>query len=332
MKKPEKESRELIGLKTRRHYLTKLAMACGSLTLPKVGASQQKNSEPLDFGFLRSPPGTLYSLGRHRLHAQCLGEGDVTVLFEPGLGGSALEWIPIAETLKNHTNVKACLYDRAGYAWSDPGSNPRHVVRLAGEAKQLLGKLNIERNIILVGHSFGGLIVRQLASIMPSGSVIAMLLVDASHEEQFTRLAGESDVAMLPSSRNFVVSAPSLPEGLRDDIKRKILALSRMRKTYTVLHAEIDSFLDSCNYIKKNRATFDFPVRVLSRGLDPYVDDKLAGNKDKIWHELQAEFLDLSKDTEQIIAQNSGHHVHVDRPEVVIDAIKGLISKRGGEK
>ncbi len=334
MKKLDKESKASTAssqrdvphdqeLQARRYYLSRLAMACGTLSLSNATIAQETDDSPLDFGFIKKPPGELYSLGRHRLHSLCMGESDVTVLFEPGLGGSALEWLPIAESISS--NVRACIYDRAGYAWSDPGSNPRHVVLLAREAKQLLIAMKTNSNLILVGHSFGGLIMRQLASIMP-GSVIGLILVDASHEDQFTRLAGESNVAMLPTSNNFVVSAPELPSGLRDDIKRKIRALSRMRKTYTALHAEIESFRDSCDYIKANRKSFHFPVKIISRGSDPYAGDNAAGNKDKIWHELQTEFLSLSETATQIIADDSGHHVHVDRPELIEDAIDKILT------
>ncbi|MEE9333992.1 MAG: alpha/beta hydrolase [Granulosicoccaceae bacterium] len=327
MKKPDKESSS--ELDARRYYLSRMALAWGTLSLSSTPAAQQTDDSPLDFGFIKHPPGELYSLGRHRLHSLCVGDGDVTVLFEPGLGGSALEWLPIAESISS--KVRACVYDRAGYAWSDPGSNPRHVVLLAREAKQLLRELKTDKNLILVGHSYGGLIMRQLASIMP-GSVIGLILVDASHEDQFTRLAGESRVSMLPTSNNFVVSAPELPAGLRNDIKRKILALSRTRKTYAALHAEIESFRDSCDYLKNHRETFDFPVQIISRGLDPYANDDSAGNKNKIWHELQSEFLSLSAKAEQIIADNSGHHVHVDRPELIEAAIEKILMMHGDVK
>ncbi len=306
----------------RRYYLSRMAAAGGSLFLSGAAAEEKSNDMPLDFGFIKQPPGDLYSLGRHRLHSLYEGDGEVTVLFEPGLGGSSLEWLPITESLKS--KVRTCLYDRAGYAWSDPGSNPRHVVKLAYEARQLLGELKVDKKVILVGHSYGGLIMRQLASTMPD-SVIGLILVDASHEDQFSRLAGESNVSMLPTSENFVVAAPELPAGLRDDIRRKILAFSRMRKTYTALHAEIASFRDSCAYIKANRQVFDFPVVVISRGLDPYADDNATGNKNRIWHELQTEFLSLSGDAEQKIADNSGHHIHIDQPELIKDAIDKLL-------
>ncbi len=335
----------------RRAYLSRIAKMGGALVMSGAVAEETSEDAPLDFGFIRQPPGELYSIGTHRLHYYCQGEhsqarhsddkhsndkrsndkhseseGEVTVLFEPGLGGSALEWTPVVDTIKE--KVRACLYDRAGYAWSDPGSNPRHVVKLAQEARQLFAKLQADSKFILVGHSYGGLIMRQLASTMPD-NIVGMILVDASHEDQFSRLAGESDVSMLPTSEHFVVAAPELPSGLREDIRRKILAFSRMRKTYAALHAEIASFRDSCNYIKQNRKTFDFPVIIISRGLDPYAKDTASGNKNRIWHELQSDFLTLSADAEQVIAENSGHHIHIDEPELIVDAIVKLVASRG---
>ena len=317
----------------RRAYLSRIAKMGGALVMSGAVAEESREDAPLDFGFIRQPPGELYSIGTHRLHYFCEGrhsadehsddESEVTVLFEPGLGGSALEWTPVVDMIKD--KVRACLYDRAGYAWSDPGSNPRHVVKLAQEARHLFARLQVDSKVILVGHSYGGLIMRQLASTMPD-NIVGLILVDASHEDQFSRLAGESDVSMLPTSEHFVVAAPELPSGLRNDIRRKILAFSRMRKTYAALHAEIASFRDSCNYIKQNRKTFDFPVIVLSRGLDPYAEDTAAGNKNRIWHELQSDFLTLSADAEQVIAENSGHHIHIDEPDLIVEAIDKLVS------
>lgn len=306
----------------RRKFISRLMLFYGSLTATKSVSAQTSDDAPLDFGFIKQPPGEMISIGRHRLHSICMGDAKVTVLFESGLGGSALEWLPIAEDI--HESVRVCLYDRSGYAWSDPGEMPRHVLKLANEAQQLLAALEISDNIILVGHSYGGLIMRQLASSIPE-SIIGLVLVDASHEDQFDRLEGESSISMLPTSKSFVVSAPELPEGLRADIKKKILALSRMRKTYTALHAEIASFRDSCNYMKKNKTTFEFPVQIISRGIDLYANDSGAGDKNKIWHEMQQEYLSLSEKSEQIIAENSGHHIHVDRPEYIKSAIDKIV-------
>jgi len=276
---------------------------------------------PLDFGFIRNPPGKQFSIGTHRLHAQLLGDDEVTVLFEPGLGGYAMEWVPLAEKLSS--NVQVCLYDRAGYGWSDPGINPRHIVRLAAEIKQLLSAMSLTGPIILVGHSYGGLIMRQLASILPN-KVLGLVLVDSSHEDQFEKLADKSRVAMLPTSNHFVLSAPDLPDGLRPDLKAKIEAFSRMRKSYTAIHNEISSFEASCSYIREHRTLFEFPVTILTRGIDPH-DENDKGERHSIWNELQKDMLNLSSNSQQIIAQQSGHHIHIDEPDYIQQAIAELL-------
>lgn len=327
-------------LAARRRCLSGLVAAGGSALLSKANASE-KQQAPLSFEFIKNPPGKLYSVGDHRLHAWCTGSGNTTVLLEPGLGGSSLEWMPLAEELSQNTRV--CLYDRGGYAWSDPGNNPRHVVILARELKSLLSTIKEDSSLILVGHSYGGLIMRQLAAHLPD-QVKGLILVDASHEDQFQRLSNENNVAMLPSSRHFVVNTPEIPENLRQDVRNKILAFSRMRKTYAALHAEIESFADSCKYIRENKAPFDFPVTVISRGLDPYagatpeasdqlsddpdssdLTDQSEDNREKIWHELQSDLLNLSPVSKQIIARQSGHHIHIDQPQIIKQAILDLL-------
>ena len=310
---------------SRRMFLSQSLMLSGALVSSITTAAEKDKvigPETLDFEFIKNPPGTLHSIGTHRLHGWLMGSGDTTVLFEPGLGGSSLEFLPLAEELSTKTQI--CLYDRAGYAWSDPGLNPRHVIRLATEIKLLMQTMQLNNPLVLVGHSYGGLIMRQLANLMPD-KIKGLVLVDASHEDQFLRLAGHSDKSMLLTSNHFVITRPDLPPGLRDDVRKKILAFSRMRKTYSAVHAEIASFEVSCEHIGNTRKEFDFPVSVISRGLDPHSVRSDNGEKHRIWQEMQSDMLLLSQQSQQRIATNSGHHIHVDEPHHVRDSILELL-------
>lgn len=341
-KKPGKHNQSSIDISappdttanlSRRSYLAYLTTLSSAMVLPSSYANDTSDNvsspEALDFGFIRQPPGEMYSLETHRLHSWSLGEGNCTVVLEPGLGGSTLEWLPMAEKLGKEAQV--LLYDRAGYGWSDPGINPRHVLRLASELKSLLEIRSINGPLILAGHSYGGLIMREFARIADN-PIKGLVLVDSSHEDQFIRLADEDGVSMLPTSDHFVVSAPELPTGLRDDVRRKILAFSKMRKSYAALHAELSSFKVSCDYIREQNHRFNFPVTVLSRGLDPSqssennkeIESGKGNNKEAIWQELQSDLLNLSEQSVQRIAAMSGHHIHIDQPQVVIDAIMDL--------
>ncbi len=281
------------------------------------------DDKPLDFEFIRTPPGQMVMLDSHRLHAHCRGEGEVTVLFEPGLGGSSLEWIPLQTSLQQHARV--CLYDRAGYAWSDPSPYPRNARQLAREADQLLNILNLRGPLVLVGHSFGGFVVRMLAETRRD-DMVGMVLVDASHEEQVARFEQLGGPSVLPKSgKSFVLSSVEVPENLPEDIRNKIRALGRMRKTYAATHNELSEFRVSARQVRQGRRVFDFPVIVLRRGQDPYADDNIGRQKAAIWTELQEDLTRISTAGELVDASNSGHHIHVDEPLLVTNTIQALI-------
>jgi len=47
------------------------------------------------------------------------------------------------------------------------------------------------------------------------------------------------------------------------------------------------------------------------------------------WREMQAELAALSDDSTHIVADNAGHYVHLDAPEVVIKAVKDVARRAG---
>ena len=94
------------------------AVGCfsGFLLAICLGAMAQSGSAP-------APTGKLVELGGHRLHVNCSGKGSPTVVIENGLGDFSFDWILVQTRVAKFTRI--CAYDRAGYAWSDPGPKPR---------------------------------------------------------------------------------------------------------------------------------------------------------------------------------------------------------------
>lgn len=278
--------------------------------------------EPLDFSFTQIVPGQKILIDGFSLHVHCIGDGNTTVLFEAGLGGSSIEWKPIQEKIGDH--AKACIYDRAGYAWSDPAPFPRHARELAREADILLTEIGVDGPLVLVGHSFGGFVVRELSYRRPD-TIRGMVLVDASHEDQLERLESVEGKSMMPRGNNFYVSPVEIPQSLPDELKRKIEAFSRMRKTYAALHAEMSQFRLSASQVKQDRQIVDYPLVVISRGLDLYSQDRKGQRKTAIWKELQNDLAMLSTNAELVIAEGSGHHVHTDDPALIVKAILSIL-------
>ncbi|MFD9891729.1 alpha/beta fold hydrolase [Amycolatopsis sp. NPDC059027] len=113
-----------------------------------------------------------------RLHYMERGTGGPVVVFESGMGFSRSTWGLVQPAVAGH--VRAVVYDRAGTGRSDPDPRPRTLERIAGDLGALLTALG-PGPFILVGHSWGGPIVRVAAAADP-GRVRGLVLVDQSDE------------------------------------------------------------------------------------------------------------------------------------------------------
>lgn len=132
-----------------------------------------------------APPGSRVDVGGHRLHIQCEGAGGPTVVLESGALAMSALWGAVQPGVAAHARV--CSYDRAGLGWSEPGQEPRDGLRIAGELRTLLRNAREDPPYVLVGHSFGGLLVRVYADRYPE-DVIGLMLLDPSHPDQVARL------------------------------------------------------------------------------------------------------------------------------------------------
>lgn len=121
------------------------------------------------------PPGELVDLGDYRLHLFCMGEGSPTVILDALGDGTSAHWGWVQPIVAEQTRV--CAYDRAGKGWSEAGPTPRDGRTIAQELHTLLANAQIEGPVVVVGHSFGGLIGRIYADLYPQ-QVAGMVLVD----------------------------------------------------------------------------------------------------------------------------------------------------------
>jgi hypothetical protein len=60
------------------------------------------------------PPGTLQSVGDHRLHLQCIGSGKPAAIIEAGAGGWSVHYRKLQRA--RGASVQVCTYDRAASA------------------------------------------------------------------------------------------------------------------------------------------------------------------------------------------------------------------------
>jgi pimeloyl-ACP methyl ester carboxylesterase len=119
------------------------------------------------------PPGRMVDAGGARLHVDCEGEGHVVVVFEAGIAATSLSWKLVQPQVAKF--ARTVSYDRAGLGWSDASSKPRMVTELVEELRCGLADVGGPR--VVVAHSFGGLIAMAYASRYPA-EVAGLVLVD----------------------------------------------------------------------------------------------------------------------------------------------------------
>jgi pimeloyl-ACP methyl ester carboxylesterase len=152
------------------------------------------------------PPGRMVDVGGHLMHFRCTGEGSPAVVVEGGLGDFSTDWTLVQSGVAAFTRV--CTYDRAGYAWSEPGPRPRTFAQINLELKEGLKALGERPPFVLVGHSFGGPVVRAYAAAYP-GDVAGMVLVDGVHEDQRVVIRGKA-VRIRDGAKGAAIPPPRL--------------------------------------------------------------------------------------------------------------------------
>lgn len=113
-----------------------------------------------------------------RLHYMVNGSGTPTVVFESGMGFSRSVWGLVQPLVAER--ARTVVYDRAGTGRSDPDTAPRTLRRITDDLDSLLRALG-PGPFILVGHSWGGPIIRVAAATDPS-RIRGIVLVDQSDE------------------------------------------------------------------------------------------------------------------------------------------------------
>jgi pimeloyl-ACP methyl ester carboxylesterase len=136
-------------------------------------------------------PGRLIDVGGFRLHLHESGDGEPSVILESALGGSSISWALVQPAVAQDTRVYS--YDRAGFGWSDPGPLPRTAGRVASELHVLLDRAGVPPPFVLVGHSYGGLVIQIYAARWPR-QVAGLVLVDPAHAEDWVRPAPKEQI------------------------------------------------------------------------------------------------------------------------------------------
>jgi pimeloyl-ACP methyl ester carboxylesterase len=251
---------------------------------------------------------TLVDVGGHRLDVVMAGAGAPAVVFETGLADSLDTWAPIWPAVAESATTVA--YSRAGFGRSDLGSSNHSAREEVSDLHELLHRLPIRPPYVLVGRSYGGLLVRLYTSRYPD-EVAGLVIVDGAHEQQVQRY-GALDSAYPSQFRAFFDSLlATLPAGAES---------AEIRETMRIQAAGTVEGLSPLP---------DIPIAVLTSmkvdSTSRYVNATARGHE--VWRALHDEWFRRSRNGIHIETSRSGHGIQSDEPQLVISAIRFVLDE-----
>lgn len=274
------------------------------------------------------PPGRMVDVGSFKLHIVCQGDAPgPTVIIEAAGGMSAASYALVQDGIAKFAHV--CAYDRSGLGWSERSPAPRSFGEIAKDLQLLLTKAAVPGPYILVGHSFGGLVVRTFAK-QHSHEVARVVLVEAAeegfvfrpafmrtvtlHERMYQILAALQPFGIPRLWFETLGPIAKLPPAVRAGLLRRgvFSAMAREAEAYRLTPIQMRS-PGGFGYLG------NLPLVVVIGG-----QSNSGGTAESLaaWRAAQKRLAALSTNSAIMIAKACGHMVNLDCPDAFVAAVR----------
>lgn len=324
---------------------------------PSVGFAQGATTPPL------APESADYAVahqrvdighGRH-LNLYCRGDAGPTVIFDAGTGEQSWDWRYVQPAVGRH--ARACVYDRAGYGFSDPATRPGTAANAVDDLHALIGAAHLPTPVILVGHSYGGLVAQLYAYSFPR-EVGGLVLVDTYHEDATARgdhvLNGKISEMHKEMTTYFEGCRSAARAGLHEGDKAwndcvgddaatfgpALWPVVRDHRRSPAVMDAIGSERDNedgatATQLRAARKSFgDLPLVYLTRGVSPYmIPGKPQSALNKAYEDemlkSHEEIAALSSRGVDYVVPGADHDIQVEKPRAVVDAVLAVVALQG---
>jgi pimeloyl-ACP methyl ester carboxylesterase len=229
------------------------------------------------------------------------GDGGQTLLFLHGWRSDKEVWHGIIQTLGNY-EIKKLAIDLPGFGQSQIPPEPMTVGDYANIVAEFIKKLEL-KNVIIVGHSFGGRVGIKLSSVHPE-LISKLVLVDSAG---FPMPAAKKSLMKAGAKIAKPFFKPQFMQGLRKKIYKQIgaedyLATPELQETFVNITNE-----DLSEDMKKIQA----PTLIVN------------GENDKVTPVEYGELMKLLiPNSKFLILKSAGHFSFLDKPEEFVKNLK----------
>nr|WP_239537554.1 alpha/beta hydrolase [Dyella mobilis] len=283
------------------------------------------------------------------MHLFCTGEGSPTVLLESGFGDDFTAWAKVQPVLSKIT--RTCSYDRAGFGWSESQPGVADAEHVADTLHTLLDQAGITEPVVLMGHSLGGVYIRDYAMHFPH-DVAGMVLVDATTPMPPSMPAslaaldkhGAAEFLFLRALIDLGIAratgqCDAIPPGF-DAYAGWIRANTCVPNQMSAYRQAYDAVPASLAEVARSGRIGDFPILIFSQDPEQTVPAMLAQQVSpadwqtgmRLHDDGQEALKKLSPYSRRIIAKGSSHYIQYDRPDLLDREVTAFIQHiRRGE-
>lgn len=251
----------------------------------------------------------MINVGDHSLEMIQAGAGDYTIIFESGFGSNYKVWGNVASEVMSTNQVM--LYSRAGTGKSQPNPQPQTLAAAVQDLSMLIEQAHLKPPFILVGHSYGAFIMRAYAAQHPD-QVKGMVFVDPAHEKMLQRL---KKVNPAKAAKDIELQNSFVPDKFKqeNELINKIFESGALPEFGELPQVPV-VVLTSVQQREKPELFLHEPEGV------------------KVWRSLHAEFFSQFTSGAHLVTAVSGHNIHREEPELVVNAINQVVQAAIKEK
>lgn len=297
--------------------------------------------------------GRLVNIGTHSLALYTHGPepsspSDPVVIFISGVASDALNWQAVVRTLP--PSIRSYTYDRSGYHHSEASPLASSAENIALELSLLLEKAPITNPLIIVGHSWAGVLTHEFIHLRGAGQIAGLVLVDANHETAGLVMDVADPILWKVAEgcdlfHAWGVEAEHKLTKAEWDLFRAVEATDKFKAIEQKEEFEYPPSFETLlkkQMSKKQPILGDKPVYIIGgmrsrdwQGLYNWGVAQGNGTEEERAHvrkliaevdaqneSLMKKFEEISTKTELVYATESGHFVQMTQPEIVVDGVK----------
>ena len=257
-----------------------------------------------------SPIDTVLDVRGYRLHFLITPGSSPTIVLETGGGGDVSQWSAVQPELARLIGSAVVSYDRAGFGESELPVHPYSALEEVAVLRACLEQLGLAESVILVGQSYGGLLNLLYAHEYPE-SVKGIVLIDPNTVAFIDAVGGVDQLDTLeqqqPSWTPYVQHAPEYTKAYKAGIRqgRALPVTVEMVRGATIPRK--------------------LPMIVVTAGKSWW--SKAETNV--AWRAAHESLVADAPNWKLLVAEETGHNIPRERPDIVIAAIQELIRAIG---